>query len=49
MTEPRDPRAKAAGDPGPEVKPEVISDLDVTGERAGCLAGSALLVSSPVA
>lgn len=43
MTEPRDtqrePQAQAAADPGPEVRPEVIQDLDVTGDAADRIAG----------
>jgi hypothetical protein len=43
MTEQRDPRTEAATEPEPEVRPEVIQDLDVTGDdadeivRGGCM------------
>jgi hypothetical protein len=43
MTERHDLRTEAATEPEPEVKPEVIQDLDVTGDdaddivRGGCL------------
>jgi hypothetical protein len=43
MTEQRDQQAEAATEPEPEVKPEVIEDLDVTGDdaeeivRGGCM------------
>jgi len=35
MTEPREPQAEAAADPGLEVSPEMIQDLDVTDDDAG--------------
>lgn len=42
LTEPRDMQrereTEAATDPGPEVRPEVIKDLDVTGDDAGDIA-----------
>jgi hypothetical protein len=39
MTEPRELQAEAAADPGPEVRPELIKDLDVTGDDAEDVAG----------
>lgn len=39
MTEPRDLPAEAGADPGPEVKPEAIQDLDVTGDDADGIVG----------
>jgi hypothetical protein len=39
MTEQRDLQAKAAADPGLEVRPELIKDLDVTGDDADNVAG----------
>jgi hypothetical protein len=43
MTDPiekqRDQPAEAAADPEPEVNPDVIQDLDVTGDDAGDIAG----------
>jgi hypothetical protein len=43
MTEPRDTQEnrpdEAAADQEPEVMPEVIQDLDVTGDDAGDVAG----------
>ncbi|HEY6275922.1 MAG TPA: hypothetical protein VIX86_06280 [Streptosporangiaceae bacterium] len=43
MTEPSDRQlerqAEAAADPGLEVRPEVIKDLDVTGDDAGDIHG----------
>jgi hypothetical protein len=45
MTEPRntqrDRQAEAAADRQPEVRPEVIQDLDVTGDDADIIAGGA--------
>jgi hypothetical protein len=34
MTEPREPQAETAADPGLEVSPEMIQDLDVTDDGA---------------
>jgi hypothetical protein len=39
MAEPRKRQAEAAADPGPEVRPEVIQDLDVTGDHADGIVG----------
>jgi hypothetical protein len=40
MTEPREPQAEAAADPGLEVSPEMIQDPDVTGDDADNVVGS---------
>jgi hypothetical protein len=52
MTEPRDMhrelQTETATDPQPEVRPEVIQDLDVTGEGADDIRGGACQKSSPI-
>jgi len=42
MTEQREPQAEAV-DPGLEVKPEVISDLDVPSDDVEHIAGASLI------
>jgi hypothetical protein len=39
MTEPREPQAEAAADPGLEVSPEMIQDPDVTDDDADNVVG----------
>ncbi len=51
MTEPRKPEpdreAEAQADREPEVRPEVIKDLDVTGDDAEDIAGGACYDTKP--
>jgi hypothetical protein len=47
MTEQRDLRAEAAADLEPEVRPEVIQDLDVTGDDADDIVGGGCCLSKP--
>ena len=51
MTEPRDMQgdlpAEAAADGGPEVRPEVIQDLDVTGDDPDAVVGGGCIATKP--
>jgi len=48
MTEQREPQAEAAADPGLEVRPELIKDLDVTGEDAVDIVGGCSWTNPPI-